>query len=86
MKRNRGDTMKSKEDIKGHVKDVYSSAAKKGSTCCEGSDFSACRTTAYSAEDIKSIPQPAAALSMGCGNPVAEAHLQNSEIVLDLGI
>ena len=76
----------SKEDtIKEHVKKVYSSAAKQQSTCYEGSDLSACRTTAYSPEDVKTLPQSAAALSLGCGNPVKEACLSEGEVVLDLG-
>ncbi len=77
--------MKSKEDIKEHVKTVYSSVAKQKSGCCGENDLSACRTTAYSPEDMKSLPQSAANLSLGCGNPVSEACLAPGEIVLDLG-
>lgn len=77
--------MKSSEDIKEHVRTVYSSVAKQKSTCCGENDLSACRTTAYSPEDMKSLPQSAANLSLGCGNPVSEACLATGEVVLDLG-
>jgi arsenite methyltransferase len=78
-----GDTMESKKDVKTHVKNVYSSAAKKKSTCCEGSD--SCRPAAYSPEDVETLPQSVTSLSMGCGNPVQEACLAPGEVILDLG-
>jgi arsenite methyltransferase len=38
----------------------------------------------YSEEDLKTVPAEAA-MSLGCGTPVARARLRQGEIVLDLG-
>jgi len=40
---------------------------------------------AYSAQELKMLPQAAGAASLGCGNPTALATLSPGEVVLDLG-
>ena len=39
----------------------------------------------YSDDDAKSLPAPALAASLGCGNPTMLASLHPGEVVLDLG-
>ena len=39
----------------------------------------------YSAEELASLPKPAAQMALGLGNPVRHAALRPGEIVLDLG-
>jgi len=39
----------------------------------------------YSAAEKASIPQEAAEISLGCGNPIAMANLRPGEVVLDIG-
>jgi arsenite methyltransferase len=39
----------------------------------------------YTAGDLDSLPVPAVAASLGCGNPIAVAELREGETVLDFG-
>lgn len=39
----------------------------------------------YSAQELGTVPETVAELSLGCGNPVALAELREGETVLDLG-
>jgi ubiquinone/menaquinone biosynthesis C-methylase UbiE len=39
----------------------------------------------YSADELAQVPEDAASVSYGCGNPTALASLQPGEVVLDLG-
>jgi arsenite methyltransferase len=39
----------------------------------------------YSASELKEIPEEAAEISLGCGNPIAMAELKPGETVLDIG-
>jgi arsenite methyltransferase len=41
--------------------------------------------TNYSASELKEIPEEAAEISLGCGNPIAMAELKPGETVLDIG-
>ncbi len=41
--------------------------------------------TGYDDQTLNSVPPEAAEISLGCGNPVALANLQQGEIVLDIG-
>ena len=55
-------------------------------SCCEGespkADFG---EALYSAEQRDALPDAAALVSLGCGNPTAVADLVEGEVVLDLG-
>jgi arsenite methyltransferase len=59
-----------------------------GPSCC-GPDSEASKVDltggSYSAEELGELPETAAVVSLGCGNPVALATLSPGEIVLDLG-
>jgi arsenite methyltransferase len=82
-----------KEDIRSKVREGYGRIAASSTSCC-GPASSCCgtgnmaetigKTIGYSEEELKSIPQNAN-LGLGCGNPVAFAHLRKGDIVLDLG-
>jgi SAM-dependent methyltransferase len=41
--------------------------------------------TGYTADQLAAVPAPAAAISLGCGNPGALATLRPGEVVLDIG-
>lgn len=57
-----------------------------GSGCCSSSGTGDPITSGlYNQEELASLPLPTALASLGCGNPVALASLQQGEKVLDLG-
>jgi arsenite methyltransferase len=83
----------SKQNLRELVKEKYGAAAKQAAgggvaTCGGGADLSCCDPITrdlYDSSQIASIPEKAAAASLGCGNPTALAQLQPGETVLDLG-
>jgi len=57
-----------------------------GGTCCEHvAGESGYGEAFYSAEERDELPDAAVLASLGCGNPIAVAELQEGETVLDLG-
>ncbi|HEY3884403.1 MAG TPA: arsenite methyltransferase [Vicinamibacterales bacterium] len=81
-------------DVKQIVQQKYGDAALRvgagGSACCGASPASDGRcdpitSNLYNADQIGSVPEGAAAASLGCGNPTALAALNPGETVLDLG-
>jgi SAM-dependent methyltransferase len=64
------------------VREGYAKVARKGSTCC-GSESS--KEIGYTEEELIAVPEGAANMGLGCGNPVALASLKQGETVLDLG-
>jgi arsenite methyltransferase len=56
--------------------------ASTGACCSEPSVFG---SDQYPVSDIATLPDPAVAASLGCGNPIAVAELRPGETVLDLG-
>lgn len=80
-------------EIHDKVRARYADMARQTSQsdCC-GEAFSCCdespgEITAdlYSAEELAGIPDSAASISLGCGNPTLLADLGEGEVVLDLG-
>jgi arsenite methyltransferase len=73
-------------ELREQVRQRYAEAAKAGSGCCNESccseDFG---EALYTAEQRKELPDAAALVSLGCGNPTAVAELREGEVVLDLG-
>ncbi len=59
--------------------------AARGATCCTPDEQTRFGTSRYRADDLDAVPTPAAAASLGCGNPTAVADLAPGEVVLDLG-
>jgi arsenite methyltransferase len=71
------------------VRERYAQAAREaetGASCCEsarcGTGFG---TDGYGEADLTNVPELAANVSLGCGNPTAVADLHPGETVLDLG-
>jgi len=59
-----------------------------GGACCGPADEVCCSPNAerlYSADEIASVTDAAAAAAAGCGNPTAIGELKEGETVLDLG-
>ncbi len=83
-----------KERVKKKVRENYAKIAVKKSSCCGPTEESSTiiddlgedlgKKIGYSEEDLKSVPE-GANMSLGCGNPVALASLEEGEVVLDLG-
>jgi len=56
------------------------------STCCGSAESSAVTfNTGYAADELAGVPQEAAEIALGCGNPLALAALRPGEVVLDIG-
>jgi SAM-dependent methyltransferase len=79
----------SASELKEEVRERYAQAAREaagGTTCCEsaqcGTGFG---TDGYGEQDLADVPELAANVSLGCGNPTAVADLHEGETVLDLG-
>lgn len=80
--------MKKSNEIKGVVKDFYGKVALKGGCCGCGCKNKALNeqiaaSIGYSREEIDRVG--GANLGLGCGNPVALAHMKAGDTVLDLG-
>lgn len=74
--------MKKNSEIKKEVKKRYGQLAEKGSSCCP--DYSCC-DIGYNIEEVKDLPSDISEFSLGCGNPVALAGIEEGETVLDIG-
>jgi arsenite methyltransferase len=72
------------ERIREEVKRYYSSLAEQQPTsCCEPTDCNC--GSGYPGELMAEIPKEVAGFSLGCGDPISAADLQEGEVVLDLG-
>lgn len=72
-------------ELREEVRRRYArSALTVGESCC-GPGASDITGDLYTVAEISSIPDAAAAASLGCGNPTAVAELSSGETVLDLG-
>ena len=70
------------DDTREMVKRAYGDVARKQSSCC-GPDNSCCGDSKpYTVPDH---PVPEAELGLSCGNPLAFGHIQECDVVLDLG-
>jgi len=68
------------EKLKKIVREGYGKIAKKESCCC-GPGIG--REIGYAEEELRAVPE--GAFSLGCGNVVGLASLEEGETVLDLG-
>ncbi len=77
------------QEIKTEVRRRYGAAAKAAqeSRCCGSTAVPENPVTSrlYATDELQHLPQEAVAASLGCGNPVAVAALNEGEVVLDLG-
>jgi arsenite methyltransferase len=72
-------------DIKEAVREKYSQAAVRASSCCGPASKSPITSNLYSVQETGELPEAAVLASLGCGNPTALAELKQGETVLDLG-
>jgi arsenite methyltransferase len=69
-------------ELREEIRRAYAEAATSGSCCGGSSCFGA---SLYDHEQRAALPEAAALVSLGCGNPTAVAELREGETVLDLG-
>ena len=84
----------STSDLREQVRDRYAEAARshadqQGCGCAEGGCCGDAESSfggeLYDLDQRSSVPTAALSASLGCGNPVAVANLNEGETVLDLG-
>jgi arsenite methyltransferase len=76
----------------GVVTERGDSAEESTRACCSGAEADCCGpgaadfgSTLYEIGERDSLPEAAVLASLGCGNPMAVADLNEGEVVLDLG-
>jgi arsenite methyltransferase len=70
-----------REEVRKKVREGYGKIART-EKCCSGSEVS--ESIGYNKTELASVPK-GADMSLGCGNPVALASLEEGETVVDLG-
>jgi SAM-dependent methyltransferase len=85
----------SPDEVKSSVRERYAQiigSDSKTSCNCQSATSSEqavkgkfSKMAGYSEEELSSIPEDAAQNSLGCGNPLAFAGVQEGEVVLDIG-
>ncbi|REE99934.1 arsenite methyltransferase [Thermomonospora umbrina] len=78
------------DELRSRVRTRYAAAARAataGGDCCAPGSADDVRFGAgrYSVNDLAGLPADAVAAGLGCGDPLAVAHLGDGETVLDLG-
>lgn len=82
------------DDIRTSVSEYYAGRITAENSCCApaandvsccGEGDVACGTQLYNTELIQTLPMDISGLSMGCGDPVTIASLNEGETVVDLG-
>ncbi|MBI4297502.1 MAG: arsenite methyltransferase [Chloroflexi bacterium] len=77
------------QEVKEFVRARYASLARAKAPCCgaaPSTPSAGCEANGlYSEKELEGVPQEAAAISLGCGNPTAIAEIKEGEVVLDLG-
>jgi ubiquinone/menaquinone biosynthesis C-methylase UbiE/DNA-binding transcriptional ArsR family regulator len=72
------------EGVESAVRSGYGAIAEGTSTsCCSPGE--ACTPPGYSQSDLRSVPDSASEIALGCGNPTAFARLNPGQVVLDIG-
>jgi SAM-dependent methyltransferase len=80
-----------REEVRARYAASATSVAERGERACDCGDHSCCDPThgfageLYDASQRDELPEAAVLASLGCGNPIAVAELQDGERVLDLG-
>jgi SAM-dependent methyltransferase len=80
--------MEKNDEVRDQVKEVYSTALKSGTGCCEfksSKGVLAKRQGEYSEKELRQIPSDSVENSFGCGNPFNFANVKEGDVVLDLG-
>jgi arsenite methyltransferase len=83
--------MTNDQQVKEAVRKQYGARARKvqeqaaDGGCCGSDDSNKISSHLYTTDEIRELPQEAVVASLGCGNPVAVAAIEEGETVLDLG-
>jgi arsenite methyltransferase len=72
-------------EVVERVQRRYAAAARGEGGCCGPGQEEAFGSALYGQPDRGGLPAAALSASLGCGNPVAVAELNEGEVVLDLG-
>ncbi len=75
------------EDIHSAVREYYAQKAKSfGESCCGSGASCSCATPKnYPAEELQTLPEDLADVTLGCGNPIAKIDIHPGDTVVDLG-
>ena len=79
---------KLREEVRRRYAEAARSVSEKGGKACCGDEKAASDgfgAASYSAGERDELPDAATLASLGCGNPIAVADLNEGETVLDLG-
>ena len=71
--------------VRERVRASYTAMAEAAGGCCSAEASCGCIVPDYSAQELAQLPEEAAGMALGCGNPVAIAALHPGEVVLDIG-
>lgn len=74
--------------VRESVREHYGERVRTATSCCGPTADACCSdngSALYSGEEIALVPQEAATVSYGCGNPTAIASLSAGDVVVDLG-
>jgi len=72
----------SPDEVRTQVQDYYATRARNAGSCCGGDQSG---SALYDVEMLEELPKEVSDFSLGCGDPITLAHLQEGETVLDLG-
>ncbi len=78
----------SPNQVHSAVRDHYAKQAQEATDCCGSNPSSTCcdsKNVLYTEELLKTVSPEIASFSLGCGDPITLADLQESQTVLDLG-
>lgn len=87
------------DEVREQVREHYATRVRTATACCGPASGTSCcgspaielettgqwGATLYNTNELTQVPEEAANVSYGCGNPTALATLRPGEIVLDLG-
>lgn len=72
------------QEVTSIVKEKYGQTARSGLSSDQSGIRAVAEAFGYTAEELESIPAEAN-MGLSCGNPLATAHIQEGEVVVDLG-
>jgi arsenite methyltransferase len=72
----------SPDEVRTQVQEYYAARALNSGSCCGGDPGG---DALYDLDLLEALPKDISDFSLGCGDPISLAHLQEGETVLDLG-
>jgi arsenite methyltransferase len=75
------------KEVHSAVREFYARKAQSfGEGCCGSDSSCSCSTPKnYPAEELQTLPEDLADVSLGCGNPISAIDLREGDTVVDLG-